>query len=151
MEREDIKNEAINEKRKIEQSIKEVIQLTSDITIQMKNMTEVDLSDESLKLEVFKNQESVIQSITSNLEDCKDCSWVVELRSHFVKILGDYLKLINKYVTLENNFYHNKVRTLRLINYFQNKFQQTSDKIAQIHEEEINKSKYKEMFTYEIT
>jgi len=112
MEKEDIKNEAINEKRKIEQSIKEAIQLTSDITIQMKNMTEVDLSDESLKLEVFKNQESVIHSITSNLEDC---SWVVELRSHFVKILGDFLKLINKYVTLENNFYHNKVRTLLLI------------------------------------
>jgi len=113
IEREEIKSDAQNEKKKIEQSIREVIQLTSDITIQMKNMTEVDLSEESLRIEVFKNQESVIQNIVSNLEDC---SWVIELRSHFVKVLTDFLKLINKYVSLENNFYYNKVSITICIN-----------------------------------
>ena len=105
-EREEIKSDAINERKKIELSIKEVIQLTSDITLQIKNMIEVDLSDEGLKQEVFKNQETVIQNLNSNMEDC---TWVIELRSHFIKILTDFLKLINKYVTLENNFYYNKV------------------------------------------
>lgn len=69
-------------------------------------MSDVDLSDESIRPEVVKNQESVINSLNKVNEDFL---WVNELRNHLVKILTQQLKQVNKYIVHENNFYINKV------------------------------------------
>lgn len=69
-------------------------------------MSDVDLSDESIRSEVVKNQESVINSLNKVNEDFL---WVNELRNHLVKILTQQLKQVNKYIVHENNFYINKV------------------------------------------
>jgi hypothetical protein len=124
-----------NEKLKFEESIRDVIQNTSEIVIQMKNTLEVDLSDDSLGEEVYVKIKSYIENIYKEDENSK---WVGELRSFISKTLLAFHDIIFKQISIENNFAQQKV-----------KWQNTLDQLIATNQEETNKSIFNILYRIE--
>lgn len=126
----EMKNNCDSEIKKYDLTIKEIIETTSDTITQMKNTLEVDLSDETLKDELFNSIKEQINKIkpTANSEESK---WLSELRSYISKTLLTFLEIIYKYINLENNLSSQKI-----------KWQQTLDQLVLSHEEDLNISNY---------
>jgi len=116
--------------KKYDNTIKEIIETTSDTITQMKNTLEVDLTDESLKDELFSNIKEQIIKIkpTINSDESK---WINELRTYISKTLLTFLEIIYKQINLENNLHSQKT-----------KWQQTLDQLVLAHEEDLNTSNF---------
>ena len=54
------------ERRKHEESIKEIIKSSSEIVIQMKNTLEVDLSDDSIQEEVYNRIKEMLNGLSKS-------------------------------------------------------------------------------------
>ncbi len=124
-ELEDMKASYENEKRGYEISIQTILQSCSEIGLQVKNTLELDLSDETLKEDVFTKIKEEIKKINKQ----EEWKWLTESRSLFSKILMNHLEAIYKQINLEDNLASAKI-----------KWQQTLDQIVLSHEEEINQS-----------
>jgi hypothetical protein len=95
-----------------ENSIKEVIQsryketeFSSDISNQMKNLGEVDLSDDTVRKQVFNEIKEEINKFSSQHE----YQWLNELRVCISKNFLSYLDLTNKNLSLERHIESQKV------------------------------------------
>ena len=130
VELKDLKIKNDSDLKKYDQTIKEIIESTSDTINQMKNTLEVDLMDESLKDELFSTIKEQINKIkpSGNSDDSK---WLSELRLYISKTLMTFLEIIYKQINLENNISSQKI-----------KWQQTLDQLTISHEEELNISKF---------
>ncbi len=125
---EDVKAEFDKERRTFENSIREVIQIGSEITIQMRNALELDLSDEILIEEVCTKMKEMIINITKK-EDSSVSKWVTELKSFISKSLLSFNETVFRQINLDKNYSIQKL-----------KWQNTLDQIALSHEEELKKS-----------
>ena len=118
------------EKKTFEQSIKEIIQSSNEILIQMKNILEVDLSDENIKQDVYRTiKESIINLEGDKSKQSEYSKWLIELKSFISKSLLSFLEVIFKLVNQENVFDMQK-----------QKWQNTIDQLILSQEEEKNKS-----------
>jgi len=95
-----------------ENSIKEVIQsrytkteFSSDISNQMKNLGEVDLSDDTVRKQVFNEIKEEINKFSSQHE----YQWLNELRVCISKNFLSFLELTNKNMSLERHIESQKV------------------------------------------
>ncbi len=95
-----------------ENSIKEVIQsrytkteFSSDISNQMKNLGEVDLSDDTVRKQVFNEIKEEINKFSSQHE----YQWLNELRVCISKNFLSFLELTNKNLSLERHIESQKV------------------------------------------
>jgi tRNA(Ser,Leu) C12 N-acetylase TAN1 len=95
-----------------ENSIKEVIQsrynrtdISSDISNQMKNLGEVDLSDDNVRKQVFNEIKEEINKFSSQHE----YQWLNELRMCISKNFLSFLDLTNKNLSLERHIESQKV------------------------------------------
>jgi len=120
------------ERRKYEESIKEIIKSSSDIVIQMKNTLEVDLSDDSIQEEVYNRIKEMLNGLckSDKQEDQNYSKWLTELKLFVSKALMSFHDIIFKQISLEKVFSAQKI-----------KWQSTLDNIALGHEEEMKKSK----------
>ncbi len=126
----DLKNNSENELKKYDQIIKDIIESTSETITQMKNTMEVDLSDETLREELFERIKERINKIKPS-NDIEASKWLCELKLYISKTLLTFLDIIQKHVNLENNLSSQKIR-----------WQQTLDQLVISHEEELNTSKF---------
>jgi hypothetical protein len=123
---ESIRSNFEKEKQSYELSIQNMLQTSNEVLIQLKNTLEVDLTDDTLKEDVFKKLKDEIKSLSRN----EDWKWLSELRSSFGKVLSYYMEIIYKHIDSENS--HQLQRS---------KWSQTLDQLTLSHDEEINKSK----------
>ena len=126
---EDSKMNMEMEKRKYEDSIKEIIKTSSEIVIQMKNTLEVDLSDEQIEEEVYNKIKEMLNGLSKN-DDQNYSKWLTELKLFISKSFMSFHDIIFKQIRLEKIFSAQKI-----------KWQTTVDHIALGHEEEMKKSK----------
>lgn len=126
---EDAKLQSENEKKKYEDSIKEIIKTSSEIVIQMKNTLEVDLSDETIQEEVYNKIKEMLNALNKT-DDQNYSKWLNELKLFICKSLMSFHDIIFKQINLEKVFSTQKI-----------KWQITVDNIASSHEEEMKKSK----------
>ncbi len=117
------------EKRRYEDSIKEIIKASSEIIIQMKNTLEVDLSDDQIQEEVYNRIKEMLTTLSKG-EDQINSKWLVELRLFLSRSFMSFHDIIFKQINLEKIFSGQKL-----------KWQTTVDHIALGHEEEMKKSK----------
>jgi AraC-like DNA-binding protein len=113
-----------------EQSLKDIMQMNSEIAIQMKNTLEVDLTDDTLQDEVYNKIKEMINN-TTKIDEPTNSKWLQELRLHLSKNLLTFLDIIFKQINLEKNYASQKF-----------KWQSTLDQISLSHDEELNKSNY---------
>jgi hypothetical protein len=122
---ENIKANFEKERQTYEVSIIQMLQGSNEILIQLKNSLEVDLTDDTLKDDVFKKLKQEIKELNKN----EDWKWLSEIRSNFGKILTYYSEIIYKHIETENN---NQMQRA--------KWSQTLDQLTLSHDEELNKS-----------
>lgn len=115
-----------NEKKLHEHNLREIIQQYTDIVIQLKNTLEVDLSDETLKEDVYNKLKEGIQNIEKTEENWK---WLGELRLSIAKAMMIFHDITFKQINLEENYSQQKT-----------KWQYTLDQVLLSNEEEINRS-----------
>ena len=113
------------EKEKYEQSIQNSIQGSNDILVHLNNIFDVDLTDETVKNEVYAKMNNLINNL-SNLQ--ADSTWYKELIIFHQKILKNYLDTAFKIVDVEMKELSQK-----------NKWQSTIDQLILSQEEEKNK------------
>lgn len=92
----------------------------------MKNLNEVDLSDESLRKQVISQIQKEITGISSQHEQ----DWLKELSECISKIFNSNLELVHKRLNLEKHIEHQK-----------EKFQMTLDQTINMNDEELQQSK----------
>jgi hypothetical protein len=113
------------QKQFYELSIQNMLQNSNEILIQLKNTLEVDLTEDTLKEDVFRKLKNEIKGLSKD----EEWKWLSELRSSLGKILSYYLEIIYKHIECENS--HQLQRS---------KWSQTLDQLTLSHDEEINKS-----------
>jgi hypothetical protein len=128
-----------NEKVVYEQSIKDIIQTSSEILMHMKNSLDVDMNDDNLQQDVYAKLKEMIANITLlgkneniSINLLQNSKWLMELKLYFSKTLNSFLDIIFRQIDQENNFKNNK-----------QKWQSTIDRLISTHEEEMNKSNNK--------
>jgi hypothetical protein len=126
----EIKNNSDTQMKKYDLAIKDIIETTSDTSIQMRNTLEVDLSDETFKDELFNSLKEQINKIKPNKNN-EESLWLSELRNYISKTLLSFLEILYKHINLENSMSMQKL-----------KWQQTLDQLVLTHEEELNISKF---------
>lgn len=128
-EMDDLRTNYENDKKQFEDSIRKIIGSSSETLYQMKNILEIDLSDDSLQEEVYDKVKESIENI-NQIEDISKSKWLAELKTYTSKTLISYLDTIFKLVNLDKVFLNQKL-----------KWQTTLDQISLSHDEEMKKSK----------
>ena len=117
--------ELTSEKEKYELSIQNSIQGSNDILVHLNNVLDVDLTDESVKNEVYSKMKTLIDNLSSH---SSDSTWYKELIVFHQKVLRSYLDTVFKMVEVELKEMSQK-----------NKWQSTIDQLILSQEEEKNK------------
>ena len=114
-------------KESYENSIQNAIQISNDILIHIKNLFDVDLSDESVRTEVYNRIDKSIENII-DVTNKESSPWQRELIVFHQKLLKNNLDTVFKIVDIELSELNQK-----------SKWQNTIDQLILSQQEEKNK------------
>ena len=130
----------INEK-KYEECIKNCIQHSNDIFINLKNIFDVDLSENSVKKEVYNKINTSINNLSNEINLDKENIWGNELILFIQKILNNYLDLSYKIIDNELNEFNQKQKYQTMIDQLLLTQQEEKNKMFKLNEEHKNSIK----------
>ena len=129
-----------NEK-KYEECIKNCIQHSNDIFINLKNIFDVDLSENSVKKEVYNKINTSINNLSNEINLDKENIWGNELILFIQKILNNYLDLSYKIIDNEINEFNQKQKYQTIIDQLLLTQQEEKNKMFKLNEEHKNSIK----------
>jgi hypothetical protein len=122
-----LQSQLLKAKESYENSIQNAIQMSNDILIHIKNLFDVDLSDESVRTEVYNRIDKSIENII-DVTNKESSPWQRELIVFHQKLLKNNLDTVFKIVDIELSELNQK-----------SKWQNTIDQLILSQQEEKNK------------
>jgi len=129
-----------NEK-KYEECIKNCIQSSNDIFINLKNIFDVDLSENSVKKEVYNKINTSIKNLSNEINLDNNNIWGNELILFIQKILNNYLDISYKIIENETNEINQKEKYQTIIDQLLLTQQEEKNKMFKLTEDHKNSIK----------